>query len=204
MAIRGERLALMELRDDRLSVHEFAVVEIDADERIVAVTPFDRDSLPAAARHIGYRWLEVEEFEHRQVAELAIELTHAGSVGDGDWARERLSESCVFVDHRRLGWPVSDKASIIEMIEAQSNRRGASINPEVLAINGRGRMVSLVTWTTSDSNELVFAATPAISVMKVSDGQIVAIELFADDDLLAARRRFDELTHEPDGDRLVV
>ncbi len=199
MAIRGDRFALLEHRDDELDepIHCFVVAEVDADERLVTVAAFDRDSLAEAVRHLGYRWLESAEFRHREVAELSIELTHANSTSNGEWARRFLSEDCAFVDHRRLGWPTGDKASMIEIIQASAHTRGASVNPEVLAINDGGRLISLVTWTTSESGELVFAATPAISVMQVRDGQISAIELFAEDELAAARVRFDELTEPP-------
>ena len=67
LAVRGDRVALMELRDDDVDgepFHRVAAVEIDENCRVARVRLFDVDSLAEASRHLGHRWLDVDRPSH--------------------------------------------------------------------------------------------------------------------------------------------
>ena len=71
MATRGERLALMRARfSDRdrgpeaFLTEVLGIVEIDADERIVAVVTFDLDDIDAAFEELDARYLAGEAAAH--------------------------------------------------------------------------------------------------------------------------------------------
>ena len=71
MATRGERLVLARVRasgrdPDAIQIDALDVIEIDADERIVAAVMFDLDDFDAAIAELDARYLAGEAAAHAQ------------------------------------------------------------------------------------------------------------------------------------------
>ncbi len=104
IAIRGERLVLTRVsgrapgpRTRGLQRDVLSVVEIDADERIVAIVVFDLDDFDAAIAELDARYLAGEAAAHARTWSV-ICGTYA-AVGRREFPA--ITPDCVNIDHRR-------------------------------------------------------------------------------------------------------
>ncbi len=205
LAVRGNRLALFELRDaevDGESFHRVAVVELDADSLIDRVTLYDIASLADAVRDLSTCWLEVDRPPHRDLLEVVISLQYAAATSDGEWFRTHVHDDCTFVDHRPSGFGRGDKAWMVDLGGSSDGTQAVPIGPDITAWNDRAGFGRIETWIDTGTGELVQSSMPALAVVQMTDHRVSAIELFAEENAEAARSRFDELSatspaHEP-------
>jgi hypothetical protein len=195
IATRGQRLALTRIRTSirGLLPGEFGpevlgIVEIDADNRIVAGLTFDLDDIDAA----------FEELDARYVAGEAAAHSRTWSVIAGAHARFNRHEfppttpDSVFIDHRPL--------VTVEAVDLAASLRAAwevtpdvSINSEaVLRLSDLGAVVRQTLKGTSQQG--FDAEWREIGVFTVEGDLISRAEVFDEADLDAALARFDALS----------
>ena len=194
-ATRGDRLDLCRTcvsgqdRPDAFQVEFFSVVEIDADERIVARVLFDLEDIDAAFEELDARYLAGEAADH----------AHTWSViarGCAAFNRHELAATTpdpVHVDHRPL-------VSIpVGVALAASQRAVWDLTPDVRtvieAVNRLSELGAVVTQVVKGTSPEGFDAEwQMISVLTVDGDLISHFEVFDEADLDAALARFDELT----------
>ena len=196
LAIRGERLALTELRDGEASpsIHHLAIEEVGADARLVSITLFTPDSLADAVRHLERQWLTIETPRSAEVLDLHARLVHAYSVNDGAALESILTSDATFTDHRELGFGHVDRDWILESSELNHAVATAPVDARYLEWNEHGVLGWMLPWQLEEDGRLVQAGVSAYSIMHVVDGRVAAVEFHPDGQLDAARTRFDELT----------
>ncbi|ORB68363.1 BTAD domain-containing putative transcriptional regulator [Mycolicibacterium tusciae] len=190
IATRGDRLALCRTRGTTsggFSLEVLRIVEIDADERIVARVAFDIEDIDAA----------FEELESRYAAGEAAAHSHTWSVISKAYAalnRRELAKTTpdwVNIDHRRgiaaaqgdltpyirAAWDVM--ADVAEYIEA------------VHRLTNLGAVITRVSYGTSQDG--FDAEWREIDLMTVDGDLISRSEKFDEADLDAALEKFDEL-----------
>lgn len=192
-ANRGERLALAHARafnrdmPGEVGAEWFGIVEITADERIVAMVIFDLDDIDAA----------IAELETRYLAGEATAHAHTWSVVSGVPARFNRHElpattpDPVYIDHRplvssagadlaasiRAVWDItSDSRVYIEAVHQLSERE--AVFTEVLKMT---------------SQEGFDAEVRMIMLFAVDGDLINRVEVFDEEDLDVALERFEEL-----------
>ncbi|MDT5304455.1 MAG: hypothetical protein QOE48_118, partial [Mycobacterium sp.] len=192
IATRGQRLVLMRARmsfgdqgPEAFLTDVLAIVEVDAEERMVALISFDPDDIDAAFAELDARYLAGE----------AAAYAHTWSVITGSYAafnrHEVPAADWVTVDHRqstpfepsnmtpsvRTIWDLTPDLSIhIEAVH-RLNNFGALITHE-----GHGT-----------SHEGFDAEWRAVDLLTVDGDLIIRCEVFDEADLDAALVRFDEL-----------
>ena len=191
MAVRGERLCLVELFDAASSYHRIVVEELDDEGRMVRIVHFDITALDAALDCLHQLSASRLVGAEAEVALAATEFTRA-VVGDGSGLPSLLSEGFRAVDHREFGFEESDKAAYIATVETVKSLPGSLITKEIPRLTGQGVVSTGSMWVISDDGDLT-EAFPAIRLMMYTDGRFWRIERFGIDDLDAALARFDEL-----------
>ncbi len=193
IATRGERLTLVHQHmsgsgPDLFDIEMFAVVEIDADNRIAAVGAFDSADFDAA----------LEELDTRYLAGEAEPYAHIWPVVAGTYASIRrrefpsLTPDCVSIDHRRAtAFAPGELAAYI--------RAGweidQDIRPYVEAVHrldGLGAVVSYAAHGTS--HEGFDAEWREIALVTVEGDMVNRCELFDEADLDTAIARFEQLS----------
>jgi hypothetical protein len=195
IAIRGERVALSNTRisgSDKSAegfyVEQLGVVEIDADERMVAYIVFDVDDMDAAFAELDARYL----------AHLTPGCAHTWSVIAESFARinrRDLPESArqvVSIDHSHVNKMAPDdlRANILA---------GWDVVPDIYirieAVHRITDVGAVLTWVATGTSREGFEAEWRSTNVQIIDGEIPSrVELFDDSDLDAALARFDELT----------
>lgn len=199
IAIRGERVALSNTRisgSDTTAqgfyVEQLGVVEIDADERMVAYIAFDVDDVDAAFKELDARYL----------AHLAPGCAHTWSVIAESFARinrRDLPESArdvISIDHSHVTKmaPGDLRANILA---------GWDVVPDIYirieAVHRITDVGAVLTWVATGTSREGFEAEWRSINVQIIDGEIPSrVELFDEDDLDAALARFDELSrHVP-------
>nr|WP_209923621.1 BTAD domain-containing putative transcriptional regulator [Mycolicibacterium lutetiense] len=195
VAIRGKCLALMRVRvsvpegeQDRFNIDAYQTVEIDTDERILAIVVFDLDDVNAA----------FAELESRYLAGKAAIYADTWSTITGSYAavnsREipRLSPEWVNIDHRR--------AIAFAQGEMPAYMRATwDLAPDVTvyieAVHQLSNLGAVVTHLASGTSHQGFEAEWREVVLSTVDGgRIDRCEVFDESDLEAALARFDELS----------
>ncbi len=111
-----------------------------------------------------------------------------------DWTafESLLSTDLVVVSHRTLGWPLHDRASLLE-----SNRLHTEQVPDVAhvlrTLEVRGGVALLMVETSGHSADGSHFSWPTWSVSQSVAGLIMRMEIFDIEDEAAARARFEEL-----------
>ncbi len=190
IATRGERLALCRTRGTTsggFSLEVLRIVEIDADERIVARVAFDLEDIDAAYQELDSRYLTGEAAAH----------AHTWSVISGALTalnRHELPEltpDCVNIDHRRgIAFAPGDMTPYIGA--TLDDVPDFSIHLErVHRLNSFG---AVVTFTSSGTSRGGFDAEwRMIQVLAVRGDMISRCELFDEEDLDTALEKFEEL-----------
>ena len=192
VATRGGRLALVRGRfSGRDQVPEayltelLAVVEINADERIVALVSFDLDEIDTAFAELDSRYLAGEAAAHSHTwsvitrAYAAINR-HELPATTPDW---------VNIDHRRgIAFAPGDASAYIR---ASQDPQGSSYVETVHRLSNLG---AVFTWTGHGTSQEGFEAEwRGINVLTVEGDLINRGEIFDEADIDAALARFEEL-----------
>ncbi|MED5811129.1 BTAD domain-containing putative transcriptional regulator [Mycolicibacterium sp. 050232] len=198
IAIRGSHLALTRVRvsksggePDRFSIDDLQMVEIDANERILAIVVFDLDDIDSAFAELDARYLAGEASAHAHTwsvitRTIAAANRHELPSTTPDW---------VNIDHHRAtsfepgGLNAYIRSSLDDMPE------GRIYVESVHRLSGRG---AVITHAAEGATPEGFEADwRGIDIMMVEGDLISRSELFDESDLDAALARFDELTHQP-------
>ena len=192
LATRGERLALIRVRvsgRDPGTIQNDAlnIVEIDADDRIVAGVVFDLDDFDAALAELDARYLAGEAAadagtwsvitgfvaEHNQ-REIAAVTTDAVSIDHRRGASFAPGEGFEYI---RAGWGLGQNLNLYIEIVHQLNDLGA-----VFTWAGHGT-----------SHEGFDAEWRGVTLMTIDGEMASRMEVFDEEDLDAALAKFDQL-----------
>ncbi|WP_082983915.1 BTAD domain-containing putative transcriptional regulator [Mycobacterium sp. 1165178.9] len=193
LAIRGQRLVFSRIRtsgrDQRpegFHTDALEIVEIDADERIVARFVFDVDDFDAA----------IAELDCRYIAGEAAPYAHTWSVITRAYAvlnrREHPLTTVDWsnIDHRRgVSFAPGETSALIANWDATPDSRNSV--EEVHRLNDLGAVVTSVTHETS--REGFHAEWRVVSLITIQGDLIDRLEVFDESDLDNALARFDEL-----------
>jgi hypothetical protein len=190
VALRGDDLCLVRVHiviDDNVQAH--LVVVRMAQDRVDRVFAFDDTQLREALQELD-----------RQYA-AALGLSEAALEGlDVLWSLDPqriaswLHPDFRFRDHRGIGWPDMDRDRYLsEFLPSIPAGITMIVRQIDTFVEGRGMVEhhSLV-----DADGTIDTAVIGVSVL--NDEQSIAFEVFAPDDLAAARARFAELTRDDD------
>nr|WP_197515068.1 AAA family ATPase [Mycobacterium sp. 1245805.9] len=195
IATRGARLELCRTciryqdQPEAFRMEFLSVVEINAEERIVARVAFDLDEIDAAFEELDARYLAGEAAAHSHVwsvvaRECATFNRH--ELPAADW---------VTVDHRRL--------AVIDATQGQAAMRAIwEVTPDLrMRIEAVHRLSSFgvvaLYAASGTSPDGVHAEWPMILVLTVEGDRICRCEVFDEADLDAALTRFEELQPQP-------
>ena len=195
MATRGSRLALARLgflgRDEgpeAFVTEMLTIVEINADERIVASVSFGVDDFEAAIAELDARYLAGEAADHARTWSV-IAKSYASL------RRQELpaiSPGTVFVDHRRAAaFGASDLSAYIRA----GFDLGQNIRPYVQAVHRLSDLGAVCSYAAHGvSHEGFDAEWQGIDLTTVDGDLVNRCEFFDEDDLEAALATFDQLS----------
>jgi hypothetical protein len=193
-ATRGDRLELSRTcicgqdRPESLRLEFFSVVEINADERIVARVAFDPEDVDAAFEELETRYVAGEAAVHRHTWERVTRAYKALN-------RRQLPETTpgwVNIDHRRLApIPAGDLGAYLLATWEQSPQSCIRIE----AVHRLSELGAVVTHVVEGTSQQGFDAEWRTVDLSMYEGdKISRCELFDEADLDAALARFDELS----------
>ncbi|MEM6107073.1 BTAD domain-containing putative transcriptional regulator [Mycobacterium sp. 050272] len=190
IALRGQRLVLtrgqLTFRGqgaDAYFTESFSIVEINAEDRIVALVSFDLEDIDAAYEELEHRYLTGEAAPYARVWQMGIDtLGEANRHQPGPMMRQ-----IAYTDHRRVPFAPGDFAHAVE--ELWSLVPDARYRTTVAhALDTHGIVSGLVIeGRDKHGNELQWART----LLFVADGP--QMEVYEEDDVDAALARFEEL-----------
>ncbi|SOX54901.1 regulator [Mycobacterium ahvazicum] len=190
IALRGQRLVLtrgqLTFRDqgaDAYFTESFSIVEVDAEDRIVALVSFDLGDIDAAYEELERRYLAGEAAPYARVWQMGIDtLGEANRHQPGP-----MMGQIAYTDHRRVPFAPGDFAHAVE--ELWSLVPDARYRTTVAhALDTHGIVSGLVIeGSDKHGNELQWART----LLFVADGP--RMEVYEEDDVDAALARFEEL-----------
>ncbi|OBA59910.1 regulator [Mycobacterium sp. 1100029.7] len=194
VATRGERLVLTRGRltfrhqgVDAYVTESFSIVEINADERIVALVSFDLDDFDSALRELDARYLAGEAAPHSHTWSVLTEAYAALNRREHpattpDWAD---------VDHRR---GISFAPGEVSAALANWNPP-PGISNSIEAVHRLNDLGALVTSVTHETSREGFEAEWRGFALVTIDGDFInRLEIFDETDLDGATERFDQLT----------
>lgn len=199
IAVRGERLALSELRtsfDDGESVVEMlTLVEFDAEGRMLVETNFETDRLIDALDELDQRWTATLDPADAETYRIATAHYAAYVALDGERLDDLTAESYVFVDHRRLGnFGELDRTGFFEMFESRRATRGAGTTRSVAVHRlADGVLVWSTEEHTSRDGSGGDTASSGVFLMCVAEGRAVRGEIWDSGQIEAALARAGEL-----------
>lgn len=203
VATRGERLALSHTRlchtrlsgrnerPDAFRTEGLVLLEVDADNRIVARIVFDPDDLDAAFAELDARYLAGEAAAHVQTWAALVRALSAINRHE----MPALMPDWVNVDHRHgAAFAAGDMGTYIHALFEDVPHISTYIEV-VHRLSNRGAVVTL---TASGASQQGFDAEWRESAIFEFDGDLISrCELFDEADLDAALTRFDELSQPP-------
>jgi DNA-binding SARP family transcriptional activator len=198
IAVRGRHLALSRIRSfvrnqpvDAFQAEAIHVIEIDADERIVAIVVFDVEDIEAAFEELDARYLAGEAAVH----------SHTWSVISQAYAalnRRALpatTQDWTSVDHRRFGTIESNALTpnIRAFWDITSEAR-----IDVATVHGLTNLGAVVAHAThATSREGVEIESGEIIILMVEGDLLNRCEIFDEAELDAALARFEQLNRPP-------
>lgn len=194
VASRGERVVLSRARfsgrgqrPDAFHTDLLRIIEIDSNERIVAVIDIDPDDIDAA----------FEELDARYLAGEAAPYSRTWSVIAGDFVAHNRREvpattpDVVSVDHRRVAAFAPGEG--IEYVRAGWDLR-QDVNIYIETVHRVNDLGAVLTFTGHGTSRVGFEAEwRAIEILTVDGDLLDRCEVFDETDLDAALARFDEL-----------
>jgi hypothetical protein len=191
VATRGERLVLRRVLfsgedqgSEAFEAELLGIVEIDADERIVARLSFDADDVAAAFEELDTRYLAGDSTAHAHTWSV-IAATYAA------FNRHGLVPDWVSVDHRR-GSPFASSDLNATIRASRDLTPDLTIHIETVhRLSAFGAVVTNTSFGTSDEG---FAAEWRMVQLLTVDGErVTRLEIFDEDDIDAALAGFDDL-----------
>lgn len=192
-AIRGERLALAHARafnrdmPGEVGAEWLGVVEVEADQRIVAMVTFDIDDIDTAIGELDARYLAGEAAPYASVWKSALDIICELNRHEPGPMVERLA----YTDHRRVPFADGDFRRAIEelwRLVPDARYRAHAVH----ALDVRGVVATLVIEGIDvHGNELQWARSFFL------DPNEPRLEIYEESDLDAALARFEELRPKP-------
>ncbi len=195
MATRGERLVLMRaglsFRDqgpEAFLTEVLGIVEINADQQMVALVSFGLDDFDAAIAELDARYLAGEAVAHSQT--WSVIAAAYGALNRHN--PPPITPGCVSIDHRRA--TAFAPGEISEFLSAAWDlSRDITIYIEAVhRLNNLGALVAYTAYGTS--HEGFDAEWREIAISTVEGDLINRCEVFDERDLNAAIARFDQLS----------
>ncbi len=193
IAIRGERLVLARVRAagrDPKAIQNDAlnVVEIDAEERIVAAVTFDLEDFDAAMAELESRYITGEAAAHAHTWSVIAESYAA--VNRQEFPA--ISPDSVLVDHRRAAaFGVSDLSAYLRA----GLDLGQNIRPYIEAVHRLSDRGAVCNYAAQGvSHEGFDAEWQGIDLVTVDGDMIDRHEFFDEADIDASIARFEELS----------
>jgi len=193
LAQRGQFLALVDQGfEGDLELHACTVVEVDPTGRAVRGDVFDREDLAAALAELDRRYAAGEGSAYAGEILLASAFSQAVATGDSGALAPLLADDYVSIDHRLIGFGELDRETTLDAVAARADTlgSGAVVSSEVRVGPGLVLAAYEVRTRSSAGSDLEDAA---VSILQVSDGQVLHLELFDEGDWAAAEARFEEL-----------
>ncbi|MGD1257908.1 BTAD domain-containing putative transcriptional regulator [Mycobacterium seoulense] len=191
LAIRGARLALTRVRvsghdPEAIQNDALSIVEVDADERIIAVVVFDNGDVDAA----------LQELEARYIAGEAAAYAHTWSVITGIYTmfnrHELPAVDWALVDHRR-GTPFAS-GELTPALQTFFDLT-AEFRVAIEAVHRLNKIGAVVTIDSQGSSRDGLAVEwRMIQLLTVEGDRLTRCELFDETDLDAAIEQFDQLS----------
>ncbi|WP_248923671.1 BTAD domain-containing putative transcriptional regulator [Mycobacterium sp. 3-98] len=194
IATRGRRLALMRLRfsgrdqgPESFLTEVLGVLEIDSDERIVAVVFFEVDDFDVAIAELDARYLAGEAAPYArawQVIALGYAAANRNEVPG-------MTPDSVFVDHRAV--LAAEREDLTGYLPALWDLT-PDVRVYVEAVHRLNELGAVMTHTARGTSQEGFDAEWRTVVVGVTDGDLYhRVEVFDESDLDAALARFEEL-----------
>jgi hypothetical protein len=199
LAIRGERLALTQMRypnsdarSGEFVPEQLIIAEIDTDDRIAAHIVIDPDDIDAAFAELDARYLAGEAAAYAHTWSVITEAYAAFN------RHELLASDLVTVDHRRA--TPFESSTMTETLRSIWDVT-PDLNIQIEAVHRLSSFGAVVTHLQhGTSTEGFDAEWRSIELMTVDGDRINYCEIFDEADVDAALARFDEL--EPQARRL--
>ncbi len=195
IATRGERLALSrnrfvgrDLRPEAFHSEALCIIEIDADERIVARVSFDPDDFDAAFAELDARYVAGESAAYAHTWSVVAQayaalIRHELPPTTPDW---------VNLDHRRgIGFAPGDMTAYIRA-KWELEQEVSNYIEDVHRLNNLGAVFTQVLRGTTQQD--FDAEWRLLELMTVEGDLISRAEIFDEADIGAALARFDELS----------
>lgn len=198
IAVRGERLCLgvNSYRNDQgFATAQLALVEIDADGRMVFIGNYDETDLLEALEELEARYRADEGAEHAEMLDFGATVSRAmrRRNGNNDAVRALMAPDFTLVDHRTLGYGEIDLPTLSTLQEG----RDEQIASEVKFHRTRElRGTTMLAWydTTASAPDGGEFSWSHWVIWHVAKGLWTRLEMFDLDDEAAARARFAELS----------
>jgi hypothetical protein len=194
IAIRGERLALTRLcssnlgpRPEEFGAEALNIIEINADNRIVAGVVFDLDDIDAAFEELDARYRAGEAAAHAHAWSLVAEAFAAINRHE----LPELTSDWVNIDHRRaISFAPGDMTPYIHAIWDQE----PDIRVYIEAVHRLTNLGAVVTQAAQGTSQQGFEAEwREINISTVDGDLINRCEIFDEANIDAALARFEEL-----------
>jgi len=194
IAIRGKRLALSrnqfmgrDRRPEAFRSEVLCIIEIDADERILARVTFDIDDIDAAFKELDARYVAGEAAAHAQTWSVIL----GGYAALNRHEVPPTTPGWINIDHRRgIAFAPGD---MIPYIRATFDV-APDVSVHVEAVHRLSNIGAIVTHAAYGSSPEGFNAEwREIALLTVQGDRVNRCEMFDDDDLDNALARFDEL-----------
>ncbi len=197
IATRGERLVLSRVRysgghgqQETFHVDALDVVEIDADECLVAHVSFDPDDLDAAFEELDARYLGGEAAAYADM----WSVTTAACAALNRYELPTTTADFVDLDHRRA---VSIEDGGMKALLRTALDHTPVMKHHIEAVHRLTECGSVITQVAHGTSDDGFDAEwRVVGVLTMEDDLINRCEVFDEDDLDDALARFDELTQQ--------
>jgi hypothetical protein len=195
IAERGERLVLADQGfDGDFDVHSLIVTEVDANGLAVGAEVFDPEDLVAALDELDRRYTGGEGADHPAVTRV-IAFLHDEARRDWDASRTHYAPDFRAVDHRPMGHGDIGVDERVERDRALAEMM-PGVHSYVVWAESIGRVALMrVVWVDL-GGDAGFERYSHVVVRVDEDGLADWTELFGEDDLAAARARYEELVAE--------
>ena len=194
IAIRGARLALIHLRfagrdhgPEEFFLDTVGVLDINADEKIVAAIFFEVDDIDAAIAELDARYLAGEAAPYASVYQRALDIVRELNRHEAGPMIKRLA----YTDHRRVPFADGDYGRAVQklwLLVPDARYRVQAVH----ALDAHGVVASLVIeGTDAQGNELQWARNFLL------EPDEPRLDIYEDSDLDAALARFEESRPKP-------
>jgi ketosteroid isomerase-like protein len=195
LATAGNRLALdhwvWNTQDERQPtvLDALVLVELNAEDLLVAAILFDANDRAAASAEIMERWGRSSDL----IPDALIEYVHAWNDHDVERLRAATPADFVVYDRRRTGIGRIDRdGNVASLAALWELSRDVCIEPlyEVAVAPHGVLLVNHWFGTNAEGGEF---ESVYVALVRFDGGQMVGLEIFEVDDLAAAKARFEEL-----------